>query len=143
MKIKNNLISGFFASVGGVLTKVGFGFGEDGTVDTVLVPYVRSMYEIDPYALYVKYLIHICCMGIAITTSGLMYTYYVKSMQENGAAKATVYNFAVNYIGSIVFGFLFFNELVTQRLLFGMVLILLGTLIISSSEQEKKDKVKV
>ena len=136
MKIKNNLISGFFASVGGVLTKVGFGFSEDGTVDQVIVPYIKTLYEIEPYALYVKIAIHICCMCIAITTSGLMYTYYVKSMQENGAAKATVYNFAVNYIGSIVFGFLFFNELVTQRLLFGMSLILVGTVIISSSEEQ-------
>ena len=71
-------------------------------------------------------------MSIAVTTSGLMYTYYVKSMQENGAAKATVYNFAVNYIGSIIFGFLFFNESITQRLLFGMSLILSGTFLVST-----------
>ena len=47
-------------------------------------------------------------MVVAITTSGLMYTYYVKSMQQNGAAKATVYNFFVKFIGSIVLGALFF-----------------------------------
>ena len=41
MKITNNLISGFFASVGGVLTKVAFGFGPDGTIDTVIIPIIK------------------------------------------------------------------------------------------------------
>ena len=85
MKIKNNLVSGFFASVGGVLTKVGFGFGEDGTVDTVILPYLKTLYDLDTLgisniAFYLKILIHLSCMGIAVTTSGLMYTFYVKSM---------------------------------------------------------------
>ncbi len=30
-----------------------------------------------------------------------MLRFYVKSMHENGAAKATVYNFAVNYLASV------------------------------------------
>ena len=32
MEFKYNLISGFFASVGGLLTKIGFSFGDDGTI---------------------------------------------------------------------------------------------------------------
>ena len=81
-------------------------------------------------------------MTVAVTNSGLMYTYYIKSMQINGAAKATVYNFAINYIGSIIFGFLFFNESINSKLLCGMVLILSGTYLISSIEEPsvKKDK---
>ena len=30
-----------------------------------------------------------------------MLKFYVSSMNENGAAKATVYNFAVNYLASV------------------------------------------
>ena len=61
----------------------------------------------------VKILLHAVAILGGITISGMMYTYYMKSTQENGAAKATVYNFAVNYLGSIIFGFAFFNEIVT------------------------------
>ena len=142
MKIKNNLISGFFASLGGVLTKVAFGFGSDGTIDSVIIPIVkRELIDKDGSLLsfvttdqiyLLKYLLHLIFMLIGLTTSGLMMTYYVKSMQENGAGKATVYNFAVNYIGSLVFGALFFNEVITQRLLIGMSFILSGTFIIST-----------
>ena len=79
-----------------------------------------------------KYCLHGVFMASAVTVSGLMYTYYLRSMHENGAAKATVYNFAVNYVGSIIFGALIFNEKVTIRLLGGVFLILLGTSLIST-----------
>ena len=121
MGIKNNLISGFCASCGGVLTKVAFGFGSDGTVDTAFMPIIKDIISQDTYSFkllgvinilgytipaftlnyLIKMAIHILFMCMGITTSTLMYTYYVKSMQENGAGKATVYNFAVNYLGSI------------------------------------------
>ena len=45
-----------------------------------------------------------------LLANALMLKYYVRSMHENGAAKATVYNFAVNYLSSILFGALFFQE---------------------------------
>ena len=41
MKIKNNLISGSFASLSGVLTKIGFSFGKDGAIDTTILPFVK------------------------------------------------------------------------------------------------------
>mmetsp|Transcript_5935 Transcript_5935/g.10113 ORF Transcript_5935/g.10113 Transcript_5935/m.10113 type:complete len:88 (+) Transcript_5935:219-482(+) len=77
-------------------------------------------------------------MCVGITTSGLMYTYYMKSTQENGAAKATVYNFSVNYLGSLIFGFLFFDEAVTPRTLLGFLLILGGTGLISTCSEEEE-----
>ena len=67
-----------------------------------------------------------------ILSNVLMMRFYVLSMQLNGAAKATVYNFAINYLGSILFGALFFHELVTERGLMGIVLILAGTFVISN-----------
>ena len=45
-----------------------------------------------------------------ILSNVLMMRFYVLSMHENGAAKATVYNFVVNYFASICFGALFFGE---------------------------------
>ena len=116
MKIKNNLISGFYASVGGVLTKVAFSFSEDGPISNWLLPNLKEQFpEIVDKNIYgveilliLKIVTHILLMVIGVTTSGLMYAYYMASMQENGAARATVYNFCVNFIGSIIFGALFF-----------------------------------
>ena len=137
MHIKFNLISGSLASMGGVLTKIAFSFGKDGVIDQQVMPYVVPILQDETYILIIKGIIHLMFMALAVTNSGLMYTYYIKSMQINGAAKATVYNFAINYIGSIIFGFMFFAEAVTQRLLFGVILILSGTYLISSCEEEE------
>ena len=45
-----------------------------------------------------------------ILSNVLMMRFYILSMHENGAAKATVYNFVVNYFASICFGALLFGE---------------------------------
>ena len=66
-----------------------------------------------------------------ILSNVLMLRFYVLSMHENGAAKATVYNFVVNYFASICFGALLFGEQVSLRLCFGVTLILAGTALIS------------
>ena len=62
-----------------------------------------------------------------------MYRYYVASMQEHGAAKATVYNFVVTSLGSYLWGYLVFNEEINSRLMCGVSLIIFGTAIIASS----------
>ena len=66
-----------------------------------------------------------------IVANILMFRFYVLSMHENGAAKATVFNFVVNYFASILFGAMFFSEVISPRLCLGVVLILAGTAIIS------------
>jgi drug/metabolite transporter (DMT)-like permease len=63
------------------------------------------------------------------------YRFYMLSMHENGAAKATVYDFVVNYIASICFGSLLFDEVVTKRLCVGVTLILSGTVLISQCKE--------
>ena len=67
----------------------------------------------------------------------LMMKFYMSSCKENGAGKATVYNFVVNYLASICFGAFFFNETVTLRLLSGVLLILSGTFVISMCDQKE------
>ena len=47
MKIKNNLISGLCASIGGVLTKIAFSFGDDGMITEKFIPVLRSHGSID------------------------------------------------------------------------------------------------
>ena len=74
---------------------------------------------------------HIVAIVAMILANILMYRFYILSMHENGAAKATVFNFVVNYFASLVFGYLFFSEIITPRLLFGVVFILIGTGFIS------------
>lgn len=75
-----------------------------------------------------------------LLSNGLMLRFYMRSMHENGAAKATVYNFAVNYLSSIAFGALFFDEKITQRLLVGVAFILSGTSLISTCKQEEPEE---
>ena len=75
--------------------------------------------------------IHLVAIIAMILANILMYRFYILSMHENGAAKATVFNFVVNYFASLVFGYLFFSEIITPRLLVGVVFILIGTGFIS------------
>jgi len=72
-----------------------------------------------------------------------MYRYYVASMQEHGAAKATVYNFVVTCLGSYLWGYLVFNEEINSRLICGISLIILGTAVIAFSEGKSASKSKV
>mmetsp|Transcript_7122 Transcript_7122/g.5093 ORF Transcript_7122/g.5093 Transcript_7122/m.5093 type:complete len:98 (+) Transcript_7122:189-482(+) len=73
---------------------------------------------------------------LMLCSNALMMRFYILSMHQNGAAKATVYNFAVNYLASILFGDLFFGEHISTRLITGIVLILIGTFIISMCQEE-------
>ncbi len=93
--------------------KIGFAFGEYKTL---------AMWE---------YPVHVAAIGAMILSNILMFRFYVLSMQENGAAKATVFNFVVNYVASLFFGAVFFSEVITPRLCFGVSMILMGTAIIS------------
>ena len=84
-----------------------------------------------------------------LLTNGLMLKFFVKAMQENGAAKATVYNFTINYLSSvrltsnfiiqIVFGAMFFDENITQRLLLGASFIISGAVLISTCQDKTQE----
>ena len=49
------------------------------------------------------YLLHALAIGLMLISNALMLKFFVQSMHENGAAKATVYNFAINYVASVSF----------------------------------------
>ena len=69
----------------------------------------------------------------------LMYRFFVLSMQARGAGKATIYNFAVNFVQSVINGYLLFGESITFKNLIGLTLVLSGTFIISTCDQDHKD----
>ena len=149
--IKYNLISGSFCALGEMLTKVAFSFGADGPISSHAVPFLASavfkLVAATPanqrnVVSFLKLLVHGLVMVATLLNSGLMYTYYIKSMKVNGAAKATVYNFAINYVGSIILGGLFFNELITPKLLMGVCMILTGVFLISMCEEVPATKVE-
>lgn len=50
-----------------------------------------------------KYGLHGVFILFMLLSNMLMLKFYVQSMSENGAAKATVYNFAVNYLASVIY----------------------------------------
>ena len=84
--------------------------------------------------LSLRIVLHLILAVAAISITGMMHFYFAKSMNEYGAAKATVYNFSINFIGTIFFGWSVFGEQITNRLMAGVVLMLVGTFIISSIE---------
>lgn len=64
-------------------------------------------------------------------------------MGTYGASKATVYNFAITYVESILLGRLFFNEEIATKKLVAMVIIISGVWLISSAKESKeKDETK-
>jgi hypothetical protein len=109
MGVKYNLVSGFFAALAGVKTKIGFNFGADGAIQTIFLPKLGS----DPSNTVLLYALHALFIILMLLSNALMLKFYVLSMHENGAAKATVYNFAINYLSSLTFGAVFFNEVIT------------------------------
>lgn len=130
MGLKYNIISGIFAALAGVCTKFGFAFGEDGPISTSILPLAAPILPIP--ASLLKNLLHIIFIVMMLLSNALMLKFYVRSMHENGAAKATVYNFAINYLSSIGFGAFFFGEHITGRLMMGVTLILAGTSMIGT-----------
>ena len=123
------------------IAKVGFDFdSETGQISTVVLPLVKDY--VGEYGDVLKYGLHAVFIVLMILANILMIRFYVLSMQLNGAAKATVYNFAVNYLASISLGSLFFGEAITARLCLGVSLVLTGTAIISTCQEEDQVKTK-
>ena len=140
-QFRHNIVSGVFACVAASCAKVGFDFDQEtSTVWKVIMPLVvdkkiedsngANNDELIAYAIHAVFIVLMICANI------LMLRFYVLSMQENGAAKATVQNFSVQYLASIAFGWLFFNEIVTVKLCLGVVLILAGVGIISTCSED-------
>lgn len=136
MGFKYNLVSGFFAALGAVFTKIGFNFSPDqGLIATTIIP-TLSLTPSFQYPLNALFII------LMLLSNALMLKYFVYAMHENGAAKATVYNFAINYLSSIMFGWAFFGEDVTLRLLCGVSFILAGTTLISTCKEKESVKIE-
>ena len=76
-------------------------------------------------------MLHALAIALMLLSNALMLKFYVKSMHANGAAKATVYNFAVNQLGSMVLGGIVFGEKIGMRGVLGVGMIVAGTAIIS------------
>ena len=144
MGIENNVISGFFAALAAVFTKVAFGFGADGTINGVFIPWFEKIgVQSDGWQSFLNYFLHIIFFILMLLANTLMIRFYIKSMQEIGAAKAVVYNFTVNYLVSIAFGAMFFHEKVSWSLGVGVVFILGGTALIFTckhADEEIKTK---
>lgn len=120
--MKYNLISGFFAASAASFSKLGFNFSDDNQ----LAAY--------PY----RWVLQALAIALMLGSNALVLKYYVLAMHEHGASKATVYNFAVNYLASIALGGLVFGEAISLRLLLGVTFILAGTAVISKVEGKEK-----
>ena len=103
---------------------------DTGIISTTVLPLLKE--SLGEFENIVKYGLHAVFIVLMILANILMIRFYVLSMQVNGAAKATVFNFAVNYLASIFFGYLLFGEAITGRLCAGVSLIMAGTAVIST-----------
>jgi drug/metabolite transporter (DMT)-like permease len=130
MGLKYNLVSGLFAALVATFTKFGFAFGDDSPIATSLAPTLYRSLALPPSVL--APLLHLLFIALMLLSNALMLKFYVLSMHENGAAKATVYNFAINYLSSIALGAVVFGEQVSARLMIGVCLILSGTAMIGT-----------
>lgn len=72
----------------------------------------------------------------------LMLRFFAQSMGLYGASKATVYNFAITYIESILIGNLIFSEEIQMKKLIAMVIIILGVWLISQSKEKAETNLK-
>ena len=90
-QFRHNIVSGLFASLAASCAKVGFDFDPlTSTVHNVLLPLVAPNSGAN-----IEYVVHAVFIVLMLCANILMLRFYVLSMQENGAAKATVQNFAV------------------------------------------------
>ena len=142
----NSLLSGMMAALAAVFTKVGFNFGRHGTIEAVYLPQLEDwglMRDKDGGNMVMKIFLHIVFIIAMLICNTLMIRYYIRSMHENGASRAVVYNFTVNYIASLFFGAIFFDETITGSLLIGVVMILVGTAIIFISKAREEEEREV
>ena len=79
------------------LAKVGFNFYEDGIVHSQIMPLLSK----EALSILNEYVINAVFIVLMLASNALMLKFYVKSMHVVGAAKATVYNFAINYVSSV------------------------------------------
>jgi len=95
--MKSNLISGSSAALAAIfstslfltIAKIGFDFS-----DTALLSHLEGA----PF-----YAAHGFFILLMLLSNSIMLSFYIKSLQEHGAAKATVLNFAVNFIATVIF----------------------------------------
>lgn len=81
------------------IAKVGFNFGDDGIIPLQILPIIGLSNDGGDSIL--RYILNAAFIVLMLLSNGLMMKYFVMSMHENGAAKATVYNFVINYIASV------------------------------------------
>ena len=138
-----SIISGTLSTIGGSWAKIGFDFSGTGMLATLAWKLTIDYPQYTPY-LYV--LLHTIMIALTILFNTAGISYFAKSIHENGSAKATVYNFWVIFISGVVSGILIFEETLTLKSLIGIVFMIVGVYIISSSEdyannsQKQKDE---
>ena len=80
------------------------------------------------------YIIQVVFMIGTILSNIVMLWFFALSIGNIGVTKATVYNFAVTYVESILLGYFVFGEDVTYWKLISMTFIILGVHLISQGK---------
>lgn len=79
---------------------------------------------------------------IMILLNTIMMSFYVESMHLIGPLKATVLNYAFNFIFTALFGYLLFNEPLSLIWWFGVSIILSGIILLTMNKYDKDEKNK-
>jgi drug/metabolite transporter (DMT)-like permease len=90
----------------------------------------------------IKLSLQIGFVGIAFALNSLMWLFYAKSLQlSTSTLFSTALNKLSNFVTSVFFGYLLFNERVNLvRWLFGLLLLLIGIVLLDEQHGGKKPK---
>ncbi|CAG9310741.1 unnamed protein product [Blepharisma stoltei] len=114
MKITSSILAGVFAATAGAFGKFGF----------------QSFYW-GEFLYYEELSLKIACIIIMLVLNSLMIKFFMQSLKDLGASKATVINFTCNYMSSAVFGYLVYSEYLSLTWGLGALLMIIGVYIIS------------
>ncbi len=78
MGIKYNIISGVFAALAAVCTKVGFNFN-DGLISTLFLPTITNSIGVQDLTIF-KYILHVIFIVLMLLSNALMLRFYVSSL---------------------------------------------------------------
>lgn len=93
MKIYSSIVSGIFAALAGAFGKFAFQdfqMAESSYITEILYKGISAL--------------------IMLVLNSLMIKYFMQSLKDLGASKASVVNFACNYLSSALCGYLLFSE---------------------------------
>jgi len=86
-----------------------------------------------------EYVVRGICLVLMILCNAAMLGSFLSGMEESGSVAGTALSSAANFLASAFYGYLLFEEQFTRQWWFGLMLIVLGVFLLSSSGGTRGD----